>query len=136
MSIETEITVTLASVDMGNEYDVLLTVYDPLTNMETTASLDVDQAAEFIEEIRQVIVEAREARAADEVDRADGLATHAFDVATPPHRPDAAQERMERIEREAHAAGWSGVGAHPGHRLLVIDGETGECSCGLPVPLS
>lgn len=85
MSIQTDITVTLVEVEVGDEYDVLLTVRDPLRPSQdaTTTSITPDQAAELIDELRAVAAEAREARAADDVARADASLAHAFDIDWP-----------------------------------------------------
>lgn len=83
MSIETQITITLASVEMGNGYDVELTVTDPLTTIEATTSLTPAQAGQLARELRDVATQAREARAVDDQARADAKVTHAFDVDLP-----------------------------------------------------
>lgn len=83
MSIETQVTLTLASVELGNDYDVELTVMDPLTTIEVTTSLTPDQAAQLADELRDRAAAAREARAVDDVARAEARLTHAFDVDVP-----------------------------------------------------
>ena len=85
MSIQTDITVTLVEIEVGDDYDVLLTVRDPLRPDQdaTTTSITPDQAAELIEELRAAATEARESRATDDVARADATASHAFDIDWP-----------------------------------------------------
>ncbi|MDQ1174196.1 hypothetical protein QE430_002503 [Microbacterium testaceum] len=83
MSIETQVTLTLASVEVGNDYDVELTVTDPLTTIEVTTSLTPDQAAQLADELRDRAAAARESRAVDDVARAEARMTHAFDIDAP-----------------------------------------------------
>lgn len=85
MSIQTDITVTLVEVEVGDEYDVLLTVRDPLRPDQdaTTTSLTPDQVADLIDELRTTAAAAREARAEDDVARADAKVSHGFDIDWP-----------------------------------------------------
>ncbi|MBD8218234.1 hypothetical protein IFU40_06250 [Microbacterium sp. CFBP 13617] len=83
MSIETDITVTLAKVEVGDDYDVELTTTDPLTGDQATISLTPAQAGELADELRLTAATANEARAVDDVARVDATATHGFDIDWP-----------------------------------------------------
>ncbi|MBD8477594.1 hypothetical protein [Microbacterium sp. CFBP 8794] len=83
MSIEADITVVVAKVEVGNDYDVELTTTDPLTGDQATISLTPAQAGELADELRMTAAAANEARAVDDVARADVTASHAFDIDWP-----------------------------------------------------
>lgn len=51
MAIETEVTVTLAAVDVGDDYNVEVTVTDPLSRGSATISLTWAQAVRFADEL-------------------------------------------------------------------------------------
>lgn len=86
MAIESYVTVTLASVELGNDYDAELTATDPMTMMEAKTSLTPDQADALAVELRAVAARARSARAEDDSTRASERVRHAFDVSAPTGR--------------------------------------------------
>lgn len=80
MSVQRDIPTTIATVELGDEYDVILTVTDPLTGDQATTSLTMREAADFVQEIAMVLAQARDTCIVDLAARTHTAAAHAFDV--------------------------------------------------------
>lgn len=79
MSIEAEMTITLASAEVSDEYQVALTVRDDLTGRTATVSLSWSQTQDLVDEL---LARNGEAVSAFWEDRGRPAFEHGFDVAS------------------------------------------------------
>jgi|GEM_PF-2863086 len=77
MSIDTEVTVTLARVEVADDYSVALTVHDLASHADALVGLSWSQAEQLADELREAAAEAAEALRSDR----PVIVAHGFDLA-------------------------------------------------------
>lgn len=82
MSIQAEVTVTLATVEVTDQYQVGITVTDPVTMQQATIGLTLEQADQLADEIQSAASEAMSAFWEDRGNRVISM-RHGFDTDGP-----------------------------------------------------
>lgn len=80
MTVQRDIPITIASVELGDQYDVVLTIADPLTGQQATTALTMREAADYVQEIAEVLAQARDTCIVDLAARTHTTVAHGFDI--------------------------------------------------------